>query len=185
MNIRTRRPFPLAFALALGALLAPAPAQIVNGGFENPTPLFGWTVEYATYSGACSYGTWTTALPSGHPAPGLWSASTPLYPGQTLPVLPYEGKNMARINDPVGGYHATRIWQSFSPTAADVASSVLSVQWGAMLVNGDHVGCNQPGMSIEVLLNSTPVMSFAADADTAIADGWLLAGNVNGALYYK
>lgn len=181
-SLPSRRPSPGGhLLLAATLLLGAANAQIQNGDFENPTPLFGWTAEYSSYTGA-GFGPWVLAQPVGHPTPGLLLASTPQPFGVSfLPIQTYEGTQSALLNDPQGGSHATRLTQTFSPTASDVASGTLAVQWGAMLESA-HPG--QPGFRVEVFLNNASVLAFAATTTNAIAEGWQTTGPGSD-FYYK
>lgn len=164
--------------LATGALLTGANAQIVNGGFESPTPFAGWTLEYSTYNDFGSgpvFGPWVTAPPVGHPAPAIWSGGQP-FNTTFLAVQPYEGNQMARLNDPTGLHHATRLRQSFHPSGSDIASGFLAVQWGAMLQYAHVEG--QPGFRVEVFKNGISVQTHQADTNDALSEGWQATGPV-------
>lgn len=165
--------------LAATLLLGTTKAQIVNGGFESSPPFTGWTIEYGTYTG--TFGPWVAVPPSGHPLPAMWAGGSP-FGASFVAVAPYEGTQMALLNDPLGLYHATRISQTFNPTAADVASGVLAVQWGAVLENAHPTG--QPGFQVEVLKNGLSVFSHVSDTNNAIAEGWQTTGPGDG-FYYK
>ncbi len=176
----------LASFLAALPLTAQGQQGIVNCGFESGD-LTGWTVEYA-YRSCNAFSAW--GAPTTHTPAGVIGVNTLPFPCQTLMVQPYKGAFMARINDPYGdggnnGHnHATRLRQTFSPTAADIAlGGILGVQWGAMLLDGGHLACDQPGFSIEVKKNGQPMCSF--DANATQASGWQVAGSTCGSLRYK
>lgn len=169
--------------LATGALLTGANAQIVNGGFESPTPFAGWTLEYGRYAnngfGTYLFGPWQAAAPVGHPAPAIWTGGQP-FSTAFLAVQPYNGNRMARLNDPFGGFHATRLRQSFNASAADAASGTLAVQWGAVLEYAHIPG--QPGFRVEVFKNGISAGHYQADTNDAVAEGWQATGV---GFYYK
>lgn len=183
--------FTLPTTLALSACLtAVIPAQgggVVNCGFETGD-FSGWTIEYALRS-CNAFSAWSAA-PSGHAAPLILPVDTIPYPCQSILVQPYKGDFMAVINDPYGdggtfgNNHATRIRQIFTPTPADIAlGGILGVQWGALLLDGNHPACDQPGFSIQVFKNGAPVCTYQADA--TVTAGWRTVGSTCGALRYK
>ncbi len=184
--LRSRRASAAAPLLALGLLASAPSAQFINGDFETGD-FTGWTLEYGQFPCALPT-TWSTTLPAGHPAALAMTAATPLEPGQTLDVDPYEGSFMARINNIGGGKHATRLSQSVVLTPADIALGNVQVEWGAMLVNpAGHGGGCQPLFLIDVLVNSLTVDTFTADGTAASVpgSGWVGAGDAGGTLWYK
>lgn len=171
--------------VALGLLASAPSAQFVNGDFETGD-FTGWTLEYGQFPCALPT-TWSTTLPAGHPPAAMHTTSSPLQPGQTLAVAPFEGTYMARINDIDGGKHATRISQAVALTSADIALGNVQVQWGAMLVNpAGHGGGCQPLFSIDVLVNGVTVETFSADGSAAATagSGWVAAGADGGTLWH-
>lgn len=184
----------VACAIGMFAFSAPAFALFTNGGFEVGD-FSGWTITYGNVYGA--YGSGDTSTPAWtgqfnaygytpHPAPQIITAATTL-PGQTLDVNPYNGNNMAMINDITGYWHATRLSQTDTISAADIGDT-LYVNWGAMLVDPSHDAYAQPFFSIQVLRNGSLVQSFAANATNASTpgSGWVVAGSDGyNPLYYK
>jgi len=177
--------------LVLGFTPTPSFALFTNGGFETGD-FTGWTITEGQFpypGGTYSNIVWT---PYNYlkPTPIVMD-STATMDGQTLDVNPYNGNYMARINDINGYYHATKISQTDTITAADL-SETLYVNWGAMLVDPQHPTGQQPFFGINVLKNGSSIYNFTADATQAAAT-WTLAGNdyiYNGVgygspLYYK
>jgi len=175
-----------AVCTTFAALAGPAThvSAQVNGGFEANN-FSGWTVEYATYTGAGLFTPWVGALPGGHPAPIVINALSPLVACQTTRVLPYQGSFMAQLNDLAGGAHATRIWQSFSPTAFDLTSGILAGEVGALLVDPGHGDGDQPGFRGELLVNGNTYGAVQVNATQAAAAGWQQVGTCGGPVYYK
>jgi len=173
------------------ALSAPiAMAGFTNGGFETGN-FTGWTLEYGTISAAspCDMTlTWSTVLPGGHPAPAVISASDAPAGGQPIDVDPYCDSYAARINDLIGGYHATRLRQSFVVSAAEACplpnAQHVDVTWGAMIQDGGHCPGQQAWFSIDVQVNGSSVSLTRVDATAAAAagSGWVFVG---GSDWYK
>lgn len=172
--------------LATIACVATAGVAQVNGGFEANN-FSGWTVEYSNYTGAGTFTPWVGVRPIAHPVETVINSSTALSPCQPSRVLPYEDTYMAQINDLAGGYHATRIWQTFSPTAFDLATSgMLSGQVGALLVDPGHPADAQPGFRAELLVNGSTYGAVQVNATQAAANGWQVLGNCGSdPVYYK
>jgi hypothetical protein len=166
------------------ALTSPAYALFTNGGFEAGN-FSGWTLEYGNVISNTAAPVWGVT-PYGTVLPATITAASPNLAGQTLHVNPYNGTYMARINDTIGDYHATRIYQTDTLTAADIGDTVY-VNWGAMLVDPQHPVIDQPFFSITVRQNGAIVDSFSANASQAAnpVNGWTNAGNYGGVLWYK
>jgi hypothetical protein len=187
-----KKSLKIGFFAAAAALIMtqPAYALFTNGGFETGD-YTGWTVTYGRLdtSGASPANPNWSATNSGQPPASILTAST-VNPGQTLDVNPYNGTYMAKINDIVGSYHATKLFQSDTLTAADLTETVY-VNWGAMLVDPNHTDAQNPYFSIKVLINGSVVNSFAANANQTNTGGtpippWVSAGSYSGSnLYYN
>lgn len=168
---------------------APAFALFVNGGFETGD-FSGWTVTAGNVYNASTYSPeWGIAGYYGYEA--YWAApsivTSATFPDyyQTLDVNPYNGNNMAKINDAVGYYHATKLSQTDTITSADLTET-LYVNWGVVLEDPSHPLVDQPTFSISVLRNGVALDTFFADATTAAAT-WADAGTGWGGspLYYN
>jgi hypothetical protein len=180
--------------LALASLLLASPtralAAFVNGDFESGN-FNGWTLQYGYFTAPSTITGWTTTLPSGFPAPAVVTAATANQPGQTNGVVPFQGNSMARINDILGGRHATRLSQSIVLTAADLTvGGYLRLEWGAALVDPNHAAGSQPFFLIQVISGTGTLASFGADATAAAASnsGWVNAGSSGGTrdtLWYR
>jgi hypothetical protein len=182
-----KKTIKIGFLAAAAALIMtqPAHALFTNGGFETGD-YTGWTVTYGTVSDSSipANPTWGPSLYS-QPLATIINAST-VSSGQTLDVNPYNGNYMAKINDIVGNYHATKLSQSDTLTDADLKETVY-VNWGAMLVDPNHTDAQNPFFSIKVLINGTAVDSFSANANQTNSNGtptppWVTAGS---SLYYN
>lgn len=185
----SRGPAWLLAAVFLG--LPGALAAQVNGGFEQGN-LNGWDIEYGTVTansaGAIVWGPLNGPLPPGHPPATVITSTSPLAPCQPTRVLPFEGSFCVQLNDLNGLYHATRISQSFLPTAFDLqASGVLSAEFAVMLMEPtdppgsppSHPGDSNPGFVAELLINNGYANGggrYARNAAQAAADGWQLVG---------
>ncbi|MBK8096234.1 MAG: LamG domain-containing protein [Planctomycetes bacterium] len=158
-------------------------AAQVNGCFETGD-LSGWTIEYGTRnSGSTDWGT----IQPGQPPATVITATSPLAPCQFVRVPPFEGAYMAQLNDLGGGQHATRISQSFSPTAFDLmGSGVLTGQWAAMLVDFGHEPEDSPGVLGEVFINNVLYGRHEVNARQAASQGWQQVGSCgNDPIWYK
>lgn len=166
-------------ALFLVAMMStPAFALFTNGGFENGD-FSGWTIEQGynyggpTFNaGNLGYGSWY--------APQVITNSTPTdtYHYPYLPSV-YNGTKMAVLNDAYGLYDATRISQTDTVTAADVAAGgSISVNWGAVLDDPSHPSADQPAFQIQIFQNGVSVANFSATATDAAApgSGWTNVG---------
>lgn len=160
----------------------PAFALFNNGGFETGD-FTGWTITEGTNNnGTIDWGSPYSYL---KPTPIVMNSSATM-PGQTIDVNPYNGNYMARINDIEGYYHATKISQTDTITAADLTET-LYVNWGAMLIEPSnyHDAGSQPFFGMNVLVNGVSQGSFYADALTKQGGGWANAGYYGGDLWYK
>lgn len=189
------------FFLMITVMVTPAFALFTNGGFESGD-WSGWNLDYGYNYGY--YGSWYGYADGitwgiGNPANDsgftkeIMTASSANQPGQTLDVNPWVGTYFARIGDINGMYHATKLWQEDTVTAADLAAGgKVYVDWGAMLVDPGHSGLDQPSFGIVVSKNGVAIDSFAANATDAaqMGSGWVLAGSDSiygwgSPLYYK
>jgi hypothetical protein len=180
-----KKSIKIAFLASTAALILtqPAYALFTNGGFETGD-YTGWTVTYGNVYGSATPANpdWTSTQPD-QPAASIVTAST-LYPGQNLHVNPYNGTYMAKINDIEGNYHATKLFQSDTLTATDLAQTV-NVNWGVMLENPNHSAAQNPFFSIKVLINGVAVDSFAADSNQTNSGGFAIPPwEKDGANYY-
>lgn len=169
------------------ASAVPAFALFTNGGFEDGN-FNGWTLQYGNVVANTAAPVWGVT-PYGTVAPTIISAANALSanPGQTLEVDPYTGTYMAKINDIVGNWHATRLMQTSTIAAGDIGDT-LYVNWGAMLVDPRHPIIDQPFFNINVLKNGVAVNTFSANATTAATpgSGWVVAGSDGySPLYYR
>jgi hypothetical protein len=183
-----KKPLKIGLLAAAAALILaqPANALFINGGFETGD-YTGWTVTYGRLdtSGATPANPNWTSYRSDQPAASILTAST-VNPGQTLDVNPYNDTYMAKINNISGNYHATKLSQSDTLTAADLDETVY-INWGTMLVDPNHTDAQNPYFSIKVLINGAVVDSFAANANQTNSGGtpippWVSAGP---SLYYN
>ncbi len=160
-------------------------ALFTNGGFETGD-LSGWTLDYGLvtpgYGKSISWG-----FPIGV-TPGVWAAGDSMggYSGN-----PYSGVYSARINDIDGKYNATKISQTDTISASDIASGArLYVHWGAVLNNPIYHVINAPApnmnanpfFGIDVRIGGGVVGTFYADAETKQGGGWT---NLTGDNWYK
>jgi hypothetical protein len=173
-------------ALAVCAMSMSSFALFTNGGFETGD-FTGWNVQYGTVQ-ANSYNdprviNWGTA--NSYQAAAKVIDATNTNSGQTLDVNPYVETKMAMINDIIGMYNATRIWQEDAITQTDIDNGgTVYVDWGAMLVDPGHPVNAEPLFGITVSVNGVAVQSFTADASQHA--GWALAGSDGyEPLYYK
>jgi hypothetical protein len=183
-------------AVSLLATAGPALALFTNGGFEAGD-FSGWTLQYGdveTQPTAVTPSTalpvWGTDPPSGPVTPVIITAATPLPSGQTIDVDPYNGTYMAKINNLVGGWHATMLSQTAAIGAGDIGTT-LYVNWGAMLTNPldpPHPDTDQPFFSIKVKKNGSVIDAFSANGNAAnLVNGWVVAGSggADATLWYK
>jgi hypothetical protein len=152
--------FPM---LVLLAMVSPASALFVNGGFETGD-YTGWTV-----TGAGS-GTGASRIDI------IDDTATMDY--QSIDVNPYNGTYMARIGDVYGDYDSTKLSQTDTISQQDIDDgAVLYVNWGAILVdpvNNPHGDADTPFFSIDVTVNGAPAAHFerlATDHTLATAAG--------------
>jgi len=176
----------LFIAVCIIAVGTPAFALFTNGGFEDNN-FNGWTLQYGNVQADTANPVWGVT-PYGTVTPTIVTTATFPDTYQTLDVNPYNGNYMAKINDIIGNYHATRISQQATIAAGDLTET-LYVNWGAMLVDPSHPIIDQPYFSIKVLKNGVVVDSFHANATDAAnpINGWVQAGiDQNGdKLWYK
>lgn len=164
---------------AMVAFAVPAFALFNNGGFETGD-FTGWSFDYGTRSNGLGIN-WGKAdnLKS-----GIITAASPLQTGQTLDVNPYNGTYMLRLNNYDNNYHATKVYQTDTISAADISSGAkLYVNWGAMLSNPAGHNNTQPYFLISVTVGSNTTSFDAYGNQTT---GWTPAGTNYGAdLLYK
>jgi len=155
-----------------------AHALFINGGFEGGN-FNGWTLTYGNVRVNTAAPVWGVNPSSGNVTPTILTAATPMQPGQTLDVNPYNGNNMAMINDIDGMYHATMLSQSDTITAGDLGDT-LYVNWGAMLVDprNEHPVSDQPVFSISVTRNGSILNSFFANASVAVTSSCTMPGSI-------
>lgn len=181
-------------------------ADFINGGFQSPytgnpsQPFTGWTVEYNAWQGippAYTYSPWLATPPSGHPGSAIATSAT--IGNVTLP--PPCGTQMARINDLSGTFHATRISQTVTLTAADIdvcGTATVRVCWIGGVDNpndSDHDDSQQPffSFSLEHHILATGVTSVVDTASypsrlaAAPGSGWSNAGpsSSGGTFWYR
>jgi hypothetical protein len=177
---------------ALFAFSTSSFALFTNGGFETGD-FTGWTLEYGTnYGSGINWGTTNSYLA---PVSAVVTSANSAQPGQTLPVVPYNGTYMARINDINGYYHATRISQTDNISQSDLDNgSTIFVNWGSLLVDPSHPVADQPYFAIDLKVNGVTVQNYNANASThgTAGSGWDLAGSdyapnplYGSPLYYK
>jgi len=146
--------------LVLCAMSSPALALFVNGGFETGD-LTGWTL-------VSNDATRTAVITAGS-----------MQPGQTLPINPYNGTYMARLQDYTGLIHVSTLSQNATVTQDDLNSGdQLFINWGTILVDPDsHHGDLPPKFRIEVFKNGIVQNSYTADASNHNVDpSWVDAG---------
>jgi len=175
----------LSLLLAGTMLLSASPALALfeNGGFETGD-FTGWSFDYGYRAGDD-----TKTISWGYGNNGLSAVidSTATMPGQTLDIDPYNGNYMARINDILGNWHATKIWQEDTISQQDVDDGAkVYVNWGAALIepSNDHPEGAQPYFGINVWVGSVLQNTFEADALDHDAT-WTHAGDNGGPLWYK
>lgn len=180
-RLRARLRQHLVAAAATLGLSGIAAAQ-VNGCFETGD-LSGWTIEYGTRnSGSTDWGT----VQLDQPPATVITATTPLVPCQPIRVLPFQGTHMAQINDLTGRWHVTRISQSFSPTAFDLAASgILTLDCAVMLVDPQHDPEDSPGVLGELFINGQLYGQHQVLSTQAAAQGWQQVGSCGGPIWYK
>ncbi len=173
----------LLIMISIIASASPALALFTNGGFETGD-FTGWTITYGSVTSDTYHPDWGYT-PYGTVTPTIVTTATFPDGYQTLNVDPYNGTKMAKINDAVGYYHATKISQT-ATIAADDIGDTMYVNWGAVLENPSHPTNAQPVFSIQVSKNGAAMNTFFADATNAAAT-WTPAGTGWGGdtLYYK
>jgi hypothetical protein len=170
----------LVISMLIACFASPAFALFTNGGFEDGT-FSGWTFDYGYRTYGSTNITWGQA---NNNLSAVMNAASPNQTGQTLDVNPYNGTYMARINDVDGNYHATKIYQTDTIDAQDIADGgKLYVNWGAMLVepSNDHPAEAQPYFGITVRAGSD-VQTFTANAE--YLGGKTNAGDNGGTIWY-
>ncbi len=161
-------------------LSSPAFALFTNAGFETGD-WTGWALDFGTRSITTKDITWG-AFDHGN---YLVMDDTATMSGQALDINPYYGNYMARINDVVGGNHATKLSQTGQISQQDIdTGAVLYVTWGAVLMEPiiPHVGDSLPYFGITVTAGSD-VQTFTADSSNTT--GWIYAGSLGDTLWYK
>ncbi len=173
-----------ALILSSSVLASSASDQFINGGFESGTT--GWTIEHGIVDGTgpdqVNWGPTSNIV-----NPLVIDVNTPLMPLQILAVDPCEGMYSLRINDLVGGMHATRVWQDITLTSALAAGEgKVRLCWGAMLVEppNPHTPVEEPWFKAEILANTSVINEASAVSSDALnpGNGWTHTGN---SIYYK
>jgi hypothetical protein len=141
-----------------------------NGGFEDGT-FTGWTLTPGSVSSSSTaspvWGSYYSTLPPTN----LIIDSSYDTPYVIPDINPYNGNYMAMINDPVGYYHATKISQAATISAANLTDT-LYVNWGAVLENPiGHDATDQPAFYIQILKNNVAQNTLAINATGAAASG--------------
>lgn len=157
----------------------------INGGFEENS-FNGWTITYGNVLSNTATPEWIVDQRYGTVTPVIVTAST-TYPGQssTIDINPYNGNYMAKINDIVGNYHATKLSQTATLGLDDLDDS-LYVNWGAVIQDPNHPVVDQPVFSIQILKNGNPLDQFFANAtDADPATGWTNISSTGTPLWYK
>lgn len=166
------------FFLMITAMVTPASALFVNGGFETGD-FTGWTVTigYTNGGGIVDWGSYT-----GYNDPtNLVIGDNYTDPYSTAPTAtfdPYVGNYMAKINDGYGYGHATKLSQTDVVTQQDLDDGGnLYVDWGVVLDDPSHDAANQPFFGINVLNGATNIYSFTANASAHSTDPtWIDVG---------
>jgi gliding motility-associated-like protein len=128
---------------------------VTNGDFESGN-LDNWFAHYA-YVGYTTnkFGKtrrtvdYLTTRPN-QPPPTIVNGSSKL-PEQATPIVPFEGTQMARINDLVGDNHVTCLHQTITlPSDFNEACAFVSFRWGAMLGGSTHDADDRPKFAFDI-----------------------------------
>jgi len=182
----------VAVAFCAVTLLAagPASALFTNGGFETGD-FTGWTITEGNnpYHQPVNWGDYNPSY--AYIAPTNTVVSTSTTATSLMPYFPgvYNDSYMAKINDIYGLYHATKLSQSDTVDAADVATGgSIYVNWGAVLDNPGHPTGENPYFQIDVLRNGVNIGNFFATSTDAATPGsnWTNVGYYGGdVLWYR